>query len=203
MTTPTTFPAAPAVHTSMPVTGPMVQSFPSPGKLVKAAMEALVSAAKALADGASDLRIEALPRPWDPATCQDAALRAELWAWLDEVACWINTQMLWNLTHPGIPECWPAHPHLVHELAVVACARHYTTYADSPMPLDAWHTNCLPGFLHRLDERHGGACQPGKHVPRPRADRDGKHGDFQAVRTRRQRFHDDVARVPGTPSEGV
>lgn len=201
MTTLTTSQASPHVHTGVPLTGQMVQRFPSPGQLVRAAMEALLFAAKAPADGASDLRIEALPRPWDPATCP-GDLRAELWVWLDEVASWINTQTLWNLAHPGIPECWPAHPHLVHELAVVACSRHYTTYADTPMPLDAWHTNCLPGFLHRLDERYGDACQPGKHLPRPRADRDEKHGDFQAVRARRQRFRDDV-RVDRVRAERV
>ena len=69
-----------------------------------------------------DLRALAqLPRPWDPATCT-GRLREELWAWLDQVAIWINEQHLWNVARPGIPECWPAHPHLVHDLAVLACS---------------------------------------------------------------------------------
>jgi hypothetical protein len=122
-------------------------------------------------------------------------MRSELWAWLDLVAMWVNEQHLWNVTRPGIPECWPAHPHLVHDLAVLACSRYYTSFAVTPAALEDWHRYGLPGFLERLRDRLGDGCQPSKHQPRPRRERDESHASTRVRRGRKQRYRDDVDRA--------
>lgn len=97
----------------MPLVGLMVRPFPEPGPAIRTAMEQLQQAAvEPPADEDALRELAQMPRPWDPGTCA-GAMRAELWAWLDLVAMWVNEQHLWNVTRPGIPECWPAHPHLV------------------------------------------------------------------------------------------
>ena len=83
---------------------------------------------------------------------------AQLWRWFDQVAVWINTQHLWNVSGPGVPECWSHHQHVVHDLAVVACARYYAALTASPNPLDEWHRYTLPLFLDRLRDRLGEGC---------------------------------------------
>jgi hypothetical protein len=56
-----------------------------------------------------------LPRPWEPATCRTQQLRS----WLDAVVTWLITEYVWEVADT-IPACWPQHPHLVHEIAVLA-----------------------------------------------------------------------------------
>jgi hypothetical protein len=185
-----TFPAA--TLATMPVVGPMAVPFPEPGRIVRAAMEALQFAAMNPPESEGDLRrLASLPRPWDPATCT-GRLREEVWAWLDEVAAWINQQHLWNVTHLGVPECWPAHPHLVHDLAVVASGRFYASYAVTPAALEEWHRYALPMFLDRVRERLGGGCQPGEHIATPRVERNRLHTAPAMRRRRGQRYRDDV-----------
>ena len=59
-----------------------------------------------------------LTRPWEPATCRTAQLRQQLWLWLDAVVEWLVTEYVWEAADT-IPACWPQHPHLVHEIAVL------------------------------------------------------------------------------------
>lgn len=180
-------------HTSaMPTIGPMLRSFPQPGSLVRSAMGELQQVLDDPPQDDADLRrLEHLPRPWDPGTCT-GQLRAELWEWLDRAAIWINEQHLWNLQRPGIPSCWPAHPHLVHDLAVLTCTRYIAGSTLTPHALEEWHGATLPGFLYRLNERLGDTCQPGRHEPSPRYERDQKHTEEQQRQRRRQRYTDDV-----------
>ena len=197
---------APSSAAMMPLTGLMVRPFPEPAHALRAAMEQLQFASTNPPESEEDLRrLATLPRPWDPGTCT-GRLRSELWRWLDQVASWLNEQHLWNLAAPGIPECWPAHPHLTHDLAVVACARYYTTFAVNPGALEDWHRSCLPMFLDRLNDRVGDGCQPGKHMPRPRNERDHRHTDQRTRRGRHQRYTDDVERTheaaSGPPEPG-
>jgi hypothetical protein len=176
----------------MPLAGLIVQPFPEPGHEVRASMEALQFYSTNPPESEEELRrLAEMPRPWDPAGCS-GRLREEMWQWLDQVAIWINQQHLWNVARPGIPECWPAHPHLAHDLAVVASARYYTSFAVNPSALDDWHRYCLPTFLERLRDRLGDGCQPGKHMPRPRTERDDMHADTKTRRGRLQRYRDDV-----------
>jgi hypothetical protein len=163
--------------------------------MIQAAMEQLQHATiEPPADEEALRRLAQMPRPWDPGTCA-GQLRSELWAWLDLVAIWVNEQHLWNVTHPGIPECWPAHPHLAHDIAVLACGRYYTNFAVTPAALEDWHRYSLPGFLERLRERLGDGCQPSRHQSRPRTERDQSHASTPARRGRNQRYRDDTDRV--------
>jgi hypothetical protein len=86
-----------------------------------------------------------LPRPSDPPSCP-AALRKHLWVWLDRVAAWINHECQ-RRPDTVIPSCWPAHPHIAHELAVIASLRHNARLAFQPDPVEEWHRYALPGFL--------------------------------------------------------
>lgn len=187
--------AAPNGNGMMPLVGLMVRPFPEPGPTIRTAMEQLQQATVEPPADEDELReLAQMPRPWDPATCT-GLMRSELWAWLDLVAMWVNEQHLWNVTRPGIPECWPAHPHLVHDLAVLACSRYYTSFAVTPAALEDWHRYGLPGFLERLRDRLGDGCQPSKHQPRPRRERDESHASTPVRRGRKQRYRDDVERA--------
>ena len=185
---------APNSTQMMPLAGVMVRPFPKPGPTIRAAMQQLQQAVvEPPAEDEVDLLAQ-MPRPWDPATCT-GQMRSELWAWLDLVAMWVNEQHLWNVTRPGIPECWPAHPHVVHDLAVLACSRYNTRYAVTPAALEDWHRYGLPNFLERLRDRLGDACQPGRHQPRPRHERDESHASSRLRCHRKQRHRDDVYRA--------
>jgi hypothetical protein len=177
----------------------MVQPFPEPGQTVRTAMEQLQQASIDPPEDEEALReLAAMPRPWDPGSCK-GALRRELWMWLDQVAAWVNQQHLWNLTRPGIPECWPAHPHLVHDLAVLACSRYYTTFAVTPAALEDWQRHQLPGFLDRIRDRLAEGCQPARHQPRPRQDRDRSLVAPPAREARSARYADDLTQAATTP----
>lgn len=176
----------------MPLLGLMVHPFPEPGGMVRAAMEHLQQATVQPPIDEGEWRdLASMPRPWDPGTCMGQT-RIELWDWLDQVAMWINEQHLWNVTRPGIPECWPAHPHVVHDLAVLACSRYYTTFSVTPAALDDWHRYALPSFLDRLRDRLGDACQPGKHQSRPRRERDEAYASAHPRGWRSQLQRDDA-----------
>lgn len=135
-------------------------------------MERLHLAATAPAVDEHELQsLAALPRPWDPATCR-GLLRSDLWAWLDDVAHWMNSEHLWGLSGAGIPGCWPAHPHVVHDLAVIASSRYLASYAVTPASLEEWHRYALPAFHARLAERLGDGCLAEHQTSPPRHGRD-------------------------------
>lgn len=179
----------------MPLVGTIVEPFPDPPMLVTAAMDELQTAAMEPPEDPDDIRrLAELPRPWDPGTCEPV-LRGAVWEWLDEVAAWINEQHLWNTTRPGIPPCWPAHPHLAHDLAVVASARCFASYAATPAALDEWHRYTLPMFLDRIRDRAGDCCQGGHPERKPRQARDEEFHARNLRAGRRERFRDDARRV--------
>ena len=109
-----------------------------------------------------------LPRPWDPGTCHDPQLRREVWQWLDRVVDWINTEYVWNVDGL-IPECWYLHPHLVHELGVVADQRRRAGSAYTSDALEEWQRYCLPSFLDRTRKRIGSQCDYDHKEPPGRA----------------------------------
>jgi hypothetical protein len=165
--------AAPNGNGMMPLVGLMVRPFPEPGPTIRTAMEQLQQATVEPPADEDELReLAQMPRPWDPATCT-GLMRSELWAWLDLVAMWVN----------------------VHDLAVLACSRYYTSFAVTPAALEDWHRYALPGFLERLRDRLGDGCQPSKHQPRPRRERDESHASTPVRRGRKQRYRDDVDRT--------
>ena len=85
-------------------------------------------------------------------------LRRRLYAWLDEVAHWLNDQYSWQ-PKTMIPPCWPRHPHIAHELAVLAIQRHSAEYDINPTALDNWHRYNRPLFIERMLAQLGEGCR--------------------------------------------
>ena len=156
----------------------IILSFPEPTRLIRAAFADLDIARSGDEAATADLGpLSDLPRPWDPPTCPPT-LRQELWLWLDTVASWINRGYCWQADQ-CIPGCWPVHPHIAHELVVVAALRFEAGRALSANGLEEWHQYTLPGFLDRMSNRLGGnGCPPGKHQECPAA---GRHRNFEST----------------------
>ena len=141
-----------------------------------------------------------LPRPWDPPTCTKPALRRELWDWLDEVVIWFNHEYVWDHNAGMIPACWPRHPHLVHEIAVLADQRRRAGIDPTSSALEEWHRYGVPGFLERLKARAKNGCDE-HHFPWPA---DARHSRFitSALVSERERlFAADVGGLGPPASE--
>ncbi|SER27802.1 hypothetical protein [Microlunatus flavus] len=98
-----------------------------------------------------------LPRPWIPATCTSPGLLHELRAWFGDVVDWLNAQHTWN-PDSAIPPCWSRHPHLVHDIAVLADQRRRAEDTTSSTALEHWHRVVLPAFLDRTRASIGQWC---------------------------------------------
>lgn len=144
----------------------LVRPFPQVGPLMREAYEDLrhVEQSTDLSLNHALGSIDDLPRPWLPATCGSVDLREEVWDWLDAVVDWLNTEYVW-LGEDAIPGCWPLHPHLVHELGVVADQRRRATLTLNSDLMEEWHRYCLPAFFDRLRARTRGTCETGHTEP--------------------------------------
>ena len=140
-----------------------------------------------------------LPRPWDPPTCRKRQLRQELWEWLDEVVTWFNTEYVWDPTSGMIPPCWPRHPHLVHEIAVLADQRRRAGIDTSSNSLEEWHRYTVPAFLDRLRQRTKSHCEE-HHQPWPARARQSRHLAEAAVADRWQSVRIDAGDEPWVES---
>lgn len=179
----------------------ILQPFPDPPPSVRLSMEQLQAAPDW--DARERARLATIDRPWDPASCAPSLLR-ELWPWLDEVVGWINHEYGWQ-TARTIPSCWPQHPHLVHELAVLACLRTAAGTAITPQALEEWHRYALPGFFERMADRLGQVgCPPRAHTDWPARSRHTEYTSDDAVDRRDEIFDADAvgaaARAARSPS---
>jgi hypothetical protein len=167
-------------------TGVMAAPYPSPSPVLAAALDELRVAAVDPPETGNDLRRTAmLPRPWDPASCP-SELRRLIYLWLDDVVAWINEEHTWRVDRL-IPICWTDHPHIVHDVATVACLRWEAAYAVTPTALEEWHRYTLPMFLERIAQRIGTTgCPPGRHQPNPGAGRSVLYRDESANAERRK-----------------
>lgn len=139
----------------------MVRPFPRPGQRVHLAYRELHLAVNGTVEQKEAIGpANQLPRPWDPATCEDPELRDQLWAWFDEVVLWLNHEHTWDLLGT-IPTCWPQHPHLIHEVAVLADQRRRAALALNSDPLEDWHRYTLPAFTERMRGRLKNHCEEG------------------------------------------
>lgn len=138
---------------------PLVVPFPMPDTLeLRAAFRQLLLAAEGTDDQKRAIGDPAgLPRPWDPGTCPDPQLRAELWDWLDQVVTWHNHTYAWDPDRI-IPACWPHHPHLVADIAVLADQRRRAQLALSSDLLEEWHRFTLPNFHDRTESQIRAHC---------------------------------------------
>ena len=141
-----------------------------------------------------------LPRPWEPATCRTPQLRQQLWSWLDAVVAWLVTEYVWEATDT-IPACWPQHPHLVHEIAVLADQRRRAGYAFTSDALEEWHRHSLPAFTARMKARLRNHCEDG-HQAWPAKGRHTRHAAEANRRAREDRFAADVGAVGPTEDRG-
>lgn len=175
----------------------MAAPFPTPPGVVARVLDELRLAAAATDETDHESRrVAMLPRPWDPASCPPE-LRRNVYGWLDEVVAWINEEQTWR-TDRVIPICWDLHPHIVHELATVACLRWEATFARTPGLLEEWQRFALPALLARVADRIGdGGCPPGRHQPSPGVGRSAIYRDAgESARRRRHRWSDEVAELP-------
>lgn len=169
-----------------------VLPFPTPGPLVGLAYADLDLALNGTPEQISTLgNMQHLPRPWQPATCRIPELLMELRAWLDDVVTWLNHQYVWDPTDM-IPSCWSFHPHLVHEIAVLADQRRRAGAALTSDDLDDWHRCSLPNFVDRMRNRTRSHCTDA-HAPWPSKGRYARH--FSKV--------DDAEHQVALTSEGV
>ena len=176
-----------------PGTVAMAEPFPDPSPLIVDAMDQLRMAVVSPPDSDAELRrLAMLPRPWDPPSCPPE-LRNLLYVWLDSVVGWINEEHTWRVDRV-IPICWPEHPHIVHELATVACLRWETGYAISAAPLEEWHRYTLPTFIDRIAQRIGATgCPPAKHQPHPGHTRNALYRSREQSQARRMRRRADAS----------
>lgn len=180
-------------------TATLVAPFPEPGNLVRLAYRELHTAAHGTKQEIAALGDPArLPRPWLPATCQHPQLRRQLWDWLEHVVTWLNHEYVWD-AEDAVMACWPQHPHLVHELAVLADQRRRAGLGLAGDAMEDWHRYALPAFQDRTRTRTKGHCQDG-HDTWPAK---GRHTRYIAEGTRglrEQAFADDITAgtSPGT-----
>jgi hypothetical protein len=177
----------------------LVRTFPWPDTpALVTAYNLLVAASTA--DDATKLALgnpAKLARPWDPPTCTDRQLRAELWIWLDQFVTWFNHEYVWDHTAGGIiPACWPHHPHLVHEIAVLADQRRRAGLDLTSGSLEEWHRYSIPNFIDRLRGRTGSLCDEG-HADWPAAGRHQRHISRVAADDRSRLYANDVNTLAG------
>ncbi|QZN87076.1 hypothetical protein [Cellulomonas sp. C5510] len=133
-----------------------------------------------------------LARPWDPASCVDPQLRAQIWQWLEQVVTWLNHEYAWD-PDSMIPSCWPRHPHLVHEIAVLADFRRRAGLAVTADALEEWHRYALPAFTDRMRQRLRQHCQDSDHEVWPAQGRYTRHQGDESRRHRAMAYGADVA----------
>lgn len=173
----------------------LVQPFPAPGEAVRHAYRELHIAINGTDEQKKALgNISQLPRPWDPATCREPGLRHGLWQWLDAVVIWLNQEYTWDVAGL-IPTCWPSHPHMVHEIAVIADQRRRAGLAMTSDALEEWHRYCLPAFSDRFRTRLKTHCDNG-HTQWPGRPRDREHISESHVERREDLYALDVDTLP-------
>jgi hypothetical protein len=71
-----------------------------------------------------------------------------------------------HATGMAIPACWPQHPHLVHEIVVLADQRRRAGHALTSDASKEWHRYSLPAFIDG-DMRGTEASNLGRPVVSP------------------------------------
>lgn len=187
-------------HDQPPQPRPLIEAFPTPGRRVEQAYRELDIAMHGSTEETMLLGSpRVLPRPWDPPTCADPQLRAEIWAWLEKVVTWLNREYAWD-AGGTIPACWPQHPHLVHEIAGLADQRRRAGHALTGEALEEWHRYALPAFTDRMLNRMRSHCQDKDHQPWPAQGRHTRHQSEPSKAQRAAVFEADIAACAPMPA---
>lgn len=173
----------------------MVMPFPKPGPILRQAFKEL----DVLAYGSDEERkalgdSTALARPWDPSSVTNPRLRQQLWEWLDRVVVWTNHEYGWR-AEDLIPDCWPHHPPLVREIAVLADLRRRAGAAATSDSLEEWHRYALPAFLDRMGRRSSTSNCVEKHQDWPARGRYTRHVSEDCRAARGAQFSTDVEEI--------
>ena len=166
---------------------PLVRDFPQPGTRIEIAYRELHLAQYGTPEQKQAVGdFVKLARPWDPASVTTPEMRQELWEWLDAFVTWLNHEYSWDVG-AAVPPCWPAHPHLVHEIAVLADQRRRAGLALTSDGFEEWHRYVLPTFVDRMRARIKSHCEE-RHQDWPGRARHARHaGEDEA--TRRSRLY--------------
>lgn len=132
-----------------------------------------------------------LPKPWDVASCEDVRLRRDVWDWYERVVTWFNHEYVWDPAAGMIPPCWPLHPHLVHEVGVLADQRRRIEMASTGNALEEWHRYVVPGLLDRIQKRVKQHCDE-VHQPWPARARFARQQTAQQIQARFSAFEGDL-----------
>ena len=100
-----------------------------------------------------------------------------------------------------IPACWPQHPHLVHEIAVLADQRRRAGHALTSDALEEWHRHNLPAFTERMKSRLRNHCEDG-HQTWPAKGRYTRYTAEISRRTREDNFAADIGAVRPPEAKG-
>jgi hypothetical protein len=114
---------------------------------------------------------------------------------LDAVVDWLVSEYVWEAADT-IPACWPQHPHLVHEIAVLADQRRRAGYAFTSDALEGTRRS-LPGFTERMKSRLRNHCEDG-HQPWPAKGRCTRYAAEINRRTRDDQYAADVGSLRPT-----
>lgn len=173
----------------------LVISFPKPSGMLRPAFKELDTLAYGTDAEKSALGDpQALPRPWDPSSVVNPRLRQHLWEWLDRVVVWINHEYGWR-PEDLIPECWPQHPALVREIAVLADLRRRAGAAATSDGMEEWHRYALPAFLDRMSRRANSSSCGEKHQDWPARGQYTRHISDGSRTARAQHFTTDVEEI--------
>ena len=173
----------------------MVFPFPVAGDHVRLAYRELHIAINGTEEQEEALGGHALlPQPLELTTCLDPELRHDLWKWREDVVIWLNREYTRGRLRPH-PGCWPVHPHLVHEIAVLADQRRRAGLAMTSDALEEWHRYCLPAFTDRIRNRLRAHCDD-EHKTWPAKPRHNEHLAEASRQRRENAFAHDVDALP-------
>lgn len=109
---------------------------------------------------------------------------------------WLNREYTWDVT-ALIPNCWPLHPHLVHEIAVLADQRRRAGLAMTSDALEEWHRYCMPAFSDRMRNRLRAHCDD-EHKRWPGRPRHNEHIAETNTQRREDAYALDVDALPAS-----
>ena len=173
--------------------GFLVLAFPQPGPVIRRLYRHWWTVENGTPLEQDRIKDRPAGRPWDPATLGTSGERLELWRWLEEVVRWFNHEYAWD-TGQVIPDCWPEHPHLVHEIAVLADARRRAGSSPNSGALEEWHRVCVPWFLDRTQKSIKAHCEE-RHQAWPARARYARHVSHESFNLRNLRTMEDVQAV--------